>query len=194
MSGEVLDHPVLVLNKSWTVIGTTTVKDAVVLMSRGSAKAVCTSTFLVYDWEQWLSDEINIPAVPHRIKTPNYEVAAPLAIILSNYNEIHRKSVKFSSRGVYQRDDYTCQYCGQKKRREDLSIDHVIPKSRNGKTSWENCVTACFKCNNKKSDRTPHEAGLQLAKNPVKPNWSPVFEIRKEKRPWQWEKLLKKDW
>ena len=191
---DILNHHVLVLNKNWVVIGTTTVKDAVVLMSRDSARAICTSSFVMYDWDQWVSEETNLPNVPYKIRTPSLQIPAPTVIILNKYDDIHKTTVKFSSRGVYRRDDYTCQYCNVRKKTEDLSIDHVIPRSRNGKTSWENCVTACFRCNNKKSDRTPQEAGLKLAKRPVRPSWNPVFHVRADKRPSEWQPLLKGSW
>jgi len=191
---ETLNHHVLVLNRSWVVIGTTTVKDAVVLMSRDSARGVCTESFVMYTWDDWISTEINLPKVDFYIKTLSLKIPAPQVIILTNYNDVSKTSIKFSSRALYRRDKYTCQYCRKKFKSEDLSIDHVIPKSRKGPTSWENCVTACFSCNNKKSDKTPSEAGLSLMSKPAKPKWNPVFHIRNEIRPDAWAPLLKKSW
>jgi 5-methylcytosine-specific restriction endonuclease McrA len=189
-----LNQPVLVLNKNWVVVGTTSTQNAIILMFRESANALCTSSFMIYGWEQWISDEVNVPNVSNYIRTPNMNVPAPSVIILTNYNDVHISTVKFSPRALYRRDNYTCQYCNQKKRTEDLSIDHILPKSRNGKTSWENCVTACFRCNNKKSDRTPREAGLKLSKKPTRPKWNPVVHIRADYRPESWEPLLKDNW
>jgi 5-methylcytosine-specific restriction endonuclease McrA len=121
-------------------------------------------------------------------------VPAPQVIILTNYNDLHLKDVKFSPRTLYQRDNYTCQYCNKKMRAEKLSIDHVIPKSRSGKKTWSNCVTSCKKCNSKKADRTPREAGFTLNNRPAKPKWNPVIHVKKENRPTSWEPLLKKHW
>lgn len=191
---DTLNHHVLVLNRSWVVIGTTTVKDAVVLMSRDSARGVCTESFVMYSWDDWVSTEINLPKVDFYIRTPSLSIPAPQVIILTNYNDVNKTSVKFSSRAVYRRDDFTCQYCRKRHKVENLSIDHVVPRSKEGPTSWENCVTACFTCNNKKSDRTPAEAGLSLMAKPKKPNWSPVFHIRDDVRPESWKPLLKSTW
>jgi 5-methylcytosine-specific restriction endonuclease McrA len=191
---ETLNHHVLVLNRSWVVIGTTTVKDAVVLMSRDSARGVCTESFIMYSWEDWVSTEINLPKVDFYIKTPSLKIPAPQVVILTNYNDVSKTAVKFSSRALYRRDKFICQYCRKKFKSEDLSIDHVVPKSKKGPTTWENCVTACFKCNNKKSDRTLVEAGLSLPTKPKKPNWNPVFHIRNDLRPDSWSPLLKKVW
>jgi 5-methylcytosine-specific restriction endonuclease McrA len=176
------------------VIGTTTVKDAVVLMSRDSARGVCTESFIMYDWDDWVSGETNLPNVDFYIRTPSLAIPAPQVVILTKYNDLSRSSVKFSNRAVYRRDEFTCQYCHKQFKTEDLSIDHVVPKSKAGPTTWENCVTACFKCNNKKSDRTPAEAGLTLRKHPTRPKWNPVFHVRADKRPNSWKPLLKKNW
>jgi len=87
------------------------------------------------------------------------------------------RAVKFSRANIFARDKHRCQYCGQKSRTEELTFDHVIPISRAGKKAWENIVTACLRCNNRKSGRTPEEAGMRLIKLPVKPKWSPTFTI-----------------
>ncbi len=112
-----------------------------------------------------IADE-NLPDVDSYINTPKMKIPAPQVIILTNYNDVHVKAMKFSPRALYKRDNYTCQYCNKKKKSDELSIDHVIPRSKNGATSWENCVTACFKCNNKKSDRTLKETGYTLNVKP----------------------------
>jgi 5-methylcytosine-specific restriction endonuclease McrA len=86
-------------------------------------------------------------------------------------------AVKFSRANIFARDKYRCQYCGLKFRTEELTFDHLIPISRGGKKAWENIVTACLVCNNRKSGRTPDEARMRLIKLPVKPKWSPTFTI-----------------
>lgn len=191
---ETLNHHVLVLNKSWVVIGTTTVKDAIVLMSRDSARGVCTESFIMYSWDDWVSDSVNLPRVDFYIKTPSLSIPAPQVVILTNYNDVSKTSVKFSNRAVYRRDNFVCQYCRKKFKTEDLSIDHVLPKSRKGPTTWENCVTSCFKCNNRKSDKTPGEAGLTLMNKPKRPKWNPVFHVRSDDRPGAWSPLLNNSW
>ena len=86
-------------------------------------------------------------------------------------------AVKFSRANIFARDKHHCQYCGRKFRSVDLTFDHVVPISRGGKKAWENIVTACLPCNNKKSGRTPDEARIRLIKKPCKPKWSPTFTI-----------------
>jgi 5-methylcytosine-specific restriction endonuclease McrA len=79
---------------------------------------------------------------------------------------------------VLARDRWRCQYCGQKKKIAELTYDHVIPRSRGGKTCWENIVTACQDCNARKGDRTPEQAGMRLRSRPERPTWVPVFTIQ----------------
>lgn len=86
-------------------------------------------------------------------------------------------SVRFSRQNIYARDKYCCQYCGRKFPVEDLSYDHVIPKSRGGKTVWTNIVTACMRCNRKKGGRTPKEAKMQLIRKPTRPKWLPSLRV-----------------
>lgn len=85
--------------------------------------------------------------------------------------------VKFSRSNIFARDRYRCQYCGKKHRTEDLTFDHVLPIARGGRKTWENIVTACWRCNNKKSGRMPEEAGMRLIKHPDRPKWNPSVTI-----------------
>lgn len=92
-----------------------------------------------------------------------------------------RIRLKFSRLNIYARDRFTCQFCGQRKATEDLTFDHVIPRSRGGKTTWENIVTACGGpqgCNSLKADRTPSEAGMRLLSTPKKPKYLPTIAVR----------------
>lgn len=92
----------------------------------------------------------------------------PSVIRLSNYIRVPYKKIELSRKNVLRRDEHYCQYCGEKK--TELTIDHIIPKSRGGSDSWENLVAACKKCNNKKGNRTPEEANMKLIKVPRRPN------------------------
>jgi 5-methylcytosine-specific restriction endonuclease McrA len=86
-------------------------------------------------------------------------------------------AVKFSRINIFTRDRYTCQYCYKRFRSEELTFDHVVPIAKSGRKTWENIVTACWRCNNRKSGRTPHEAGMKLLKEPVKPKWTPRLTL-----------------
>lgn len=87
------------------------------------------------------------------------------------------QEVRFSRANIYQRDKYHCQYCGRRYPAEELTFDHVIPIVQGGETSWENIVTACLVCNNRKGGRTPREAGMKLIRTPIKPKWIPVVTL-----------------
>ncbi len=87
------------------------------------------------------------------------------------------KTVKFSRVNIFARDQYRCQYCGERFDSEELTFDHVIPAAQGGKKTWENIVTACIYCNNKKSGMTPEESGLKLIKKPIEPKWIPSITI-----------------
>ena len=97
--------------------------------------------------------------------------------------------IKFSRLNIYARDGFACAYCGEKKNTEDLTFDHVLPRSRGGRTSWENIVTCCITCNSLKSNRTPDEAGMKLRFKPKKPHYLPVVTVRLERAhiPPEWE-------
>lgn len=86
--------------------------------------------------------------------------------------------LKFSRLNIYARDRFECQFCGERKPTEELTFDHVTPRSRGGKTSWENIVTCCVACNSEKANRTPEEAGMKLLRKPVKPKYLPSIQVR----------------
>ncbi len=89
-----------------------------------------------------------------------------------------RIRLKFSRLNIYARDRFECQYCGARKATEDLTFDHVMPRSRGGRTCWENIVTACRDCNGEKADRTPAEADMRLRSTPKKPRYLPTITVR----------------
>lgn len=99
-----------------------------------------------------------------------------------------RIRIKFSRLNIYARDRFTCQYCAARRMTEDLTFDHVVPRSRGGRTSWENIVTCCIPCNREKADRTPAEAGLTLLARPRKPHYLPAVMVKMtdEAMPEEW--------
>jgi 5-methylcytosine-specific restriction endonuclease McrA len=108
-----------------------------------------------------------------QINSVSFSMAMPAVVRLMRAARRHRRQVRFSRTHVWLRDGHRCQYCGDAKRAEELTYDHVLPRSRGGVTSWENIVTACRPCNFAKANRTPSEAGLSLLKRPVEPRWLP---------------------
>lgn len=166
---SVLNHSVLVLNRHWTAVHVTSARRALVLLYGDSARVVA-DDYSTHDFESWreLSEVMN---QVQKISTPTFEIAVPEVIMLTEFSRFPPRQLKFSRRNIYLRDTHTCQYCGKVPKKEELTIDHVLPRSRGGKTTWENVVLACIKCNMKKGNKLLHEAGLRLLNQPVKPHW-----------------------
>ena len=134
-------------------------------------------------------DKVNIlKTYDEGVMTTNGIYPKPSVVILKRYVRWHRKTIRFCKDNVFGRDEYRCQYCAEKFKREELTYDHVVPKSRGGKTSWTNIVTACMKCNHKKADRTPSEANMKLLKNPVQP--TKRTGLMKRPIPADWDEFL----
>lgn len=102
------------------------------------------------------------------LRSVNATYPYPSVIRLSSYIRVRFKNVELSRRNILRRDNNQCQYCG--KITTPLTLDHIIPRSRGGMDTWDNLVTACIRCNNRKGNQTPEEAGIKLAKQPRKPH------------------------
>jgi 5-methylcytosine-specific restriction endonuclease McrA len=113
-----------------------------------------------------------------QIRAQSMIVRIPSIVRLRKAFRRHAKPVKFSRVNIYARDGYRCQYCGAKCTIAELTYDHVIPRSKGGKTTWENIVSACYACNRRKANRTPAEAGMKLRTTPARPTWMPSVQIR----------------
>ena len=111
------------------------------------------------------------------IHSVSFTVKLPSVIRLLKLVKRQRSSIKFSRQNIYARDRYKCQYCGSQYSTEDLTYDHISPKSRGGKTEWGNIVTCCVDCNRKKGGRTPVEASMRLIRKPTRPTWIPALRI-----------------
>lgn len=185
-----LQDGVLVLNKGWQYIAVATVQEAIKDLFTGVSTAVDPETYATYTFEDWVERGVK-PGKPF-IQTPRMRVEIPEVIVLANFDKVPRKSFHYSKYHVYRRDHHTCQYCGQQLKREQLTIDHVIPRSQGGQTSWVNCVTSCEPCNSKKADRTPEQAGMKMRRKPVKPEWSVEMAVRKMRvvRKASWSKFI----
>lgn len=185
---SVLSERALVLNRSWTAITTTTVRHALVLAYREVAQIICPETYRAYEFTDWA--ELSARDGEASITTPVLRIRVPEIIVLTRYAGFPKRGVSFSRRNIYRRDDYTCQYCGARPGSELLSIDHVVPRSRGGRSTWENCVLACLSCNKRKANRSLAESGLDLAREPARPTWSGALEISLGRRKASWEKFI----
>lgn len=184
----VLQEPTLVLNRHWAAVGTTTVRVGICLMYRAAARAVHPADSTLHDFESWarIEPEAGEPC----IRTVRHRLKVPEILLLSYYEGVPRRRLTFSRRNVYRRDRFTCQYCGARPPIEDLTVDHVEPKSRGGKTCWTNCVLSCVKCNRRKSSRTLAEAGVRLLREPREPAWFPALSIPPHIRKSSWSPFL----
>lgn len=173
MTGSVLQRPTLVLNRSWQPVAVSTVARALVKVWNETARIVDPSSFQQYSWDDWTQlQPADGDAV---IQTQWLQLRVPEVITLTRYDRMPVKIVAFSRRNVFKRDHFTCQYCGCRPGSEELTIDHVIPRSRGGVSSWTNCVLACIECNSRKANRTPEQANMPLRKLPVRPLWNPLY-------------------
>ena len=119
-----------------------------------------------------------IKAAEEAIKTVDQNLTKPIIVrLLKMVRSVYKKRVPFSYKNVMKRDKHICQYCGSTK---DLTIDHVVPKAKGGRNSFENCVTACRPCNHKKGDKWLNESGLHLKKKPYSPTLIQFLELRLE--------------
>jgi 5-methylcytosine-specific restriction endonuclease McrA len=141
-----MQAPVLVLNATFEPINVTAVRRALVLMLKGVAQA----------------EEIH----PTEVHSCTQAVHVPSVIRLLTYRHIPQQSRALSRKNILLRDRNTCQFCGNAFPASELTLDHVMPRSRGGHSSWENLVACCYDCNNRKGDRTPEEAGLKLVRRP----------------------------
>ena len=136
-------QPVLVINASYQPLNITSVKRAMVLVTKGAA----------------LIEE-------HRNFRLHRDFMAPSVVRLRRYREVPHRTQVLSRKNIYIRDQYQCQYCGQVFSARDLTLDHVIPKSRGGSSKWENLVACCNFDNRRKGDRTPEEVGMKVLRPP----------------------------
>ena len=173
MVTKVLEQPTLVLNRNWQPVHVATVERALLLVWNDSARVVDPEDFQLYTWDDWSKlkprdGEAFVQAVRFRLRVPE-------VVTLTGYDRLPLGAVTFSRRNVFKRDHYTCQYCGAQPGSEELTIDHVLPRSQGGASSWENCVLACMACNKRKADRTPEQADVKLRKRPTRPTWKPLY-------------------
>lgn len=125
------------------------------------------------------------------LHSSKFSMRVPEVIVLSAFNGRFSKEVRFSRRNIFERDENTCQYCAKKFDRDELTLDHVIPRSRGGVSSWTNIVLACINCNMKKGDKLLSELHVKLLKKPVKPTWATRVGVKIGRdRKKSWEKFL----
>jgi 5-methylcytosine-specific restriction endonuclease McrA len=179
-----LDSHVLVLNRHYAAVRVVSARRAFCMLFKQIAEIVSVEdrSWQSYDFESWR--EVSQYRARYErehhewIRCVKFELAVPRIIRLLFYDRLPHRTVKLNRRNIFARDRNLCQYCGKKHSTSELSLDHVIPRSRGGDVSWENLVCSCVKCNVKKGGRTPKEAHMRLIAPPVKPKRSPVITLR----------------
>ncbi|HUG38389.1 MAG TPA: HNH endonuclease [Candidatus Limnocylindrales bacterium] len=170
-----LDSSVLVLNRLWQPVNTCSARRAITLLYLGHAQVVHVDgeqNFLTHDFHSWtkLSCQGGGPEV---VRTVMSFLRIPRIIVLSLFDKLPRKDVKFTRENIFLRDQHTCQYCGIRFESRELNIDHVIPRDKGGRTTWENVVCSCVPCNTRKGNKLPREARMIPIREPRPPRWRP---------------------
>ncbi len=175
-----LDSPVLMLNRLWQPVHVCGVKRAVGLLFLGHAQVVHADEeagFASYDLDSWMTVSRDYSG-PDVIHTVSERFRAPAIIVLKRYDKLPKMEIRFSRQSIFERDRFTCQYCGVLFESRDLNLDHVIPRDKGGKTTWENVVCSCIKCNTRKANKMPAQARMFPMSDPKQPRWRPFFDPR----------------
>lgn len=194
---SVLTKQILKLNRNWQAFSLVSVKDAITMLcseTKGEKPGYALDFVTVRDasgelvleyanpvsWDEWV--KLPIREGDFVIETSRGPIRCPLAVICANYSKVPMKKPKWSKDAILRRDNYTCQYTGDKLSRADLNVDHVDPLSRGGTNSWKNTVASRKDVNFKKGNKTNKEAGLKLIRDPYEPVASPAV-VRVEDLP-----------
>jgi len=188
VTGMIVDQPALVLNRGWQPIKFLPIGTCIATLLRDMACVIHPETFEPLSFEAWLE---RAPEDSRMIKTSGRPVPAPDVIVLKEYGKMPPTKIGFNRSTLFRRDEHTCQYCGVQLPGSELQIEHVMPRSRGGPTTWENTVAACDRCNSYKADRLPAEAGMTLRTKPSAPRWKPGLRIPQGAVRPLWVKLLK---
>ncbi|TAM59097.1 HNH endonuclease [bacterium] len=160
---------VLVLNFTYEALNITSFQRAVKLLFSGKAEMVHGRERAIHS----TSITLRMPSIIRML----YYIRRPM------------QKVALTKKNVLLRDDYTCQYCGVRGERL-MTVDHVLPRSKGGPSTWENLVAACVRCNNRKNNRTPDDANMQLKRRPKQPRYIPWIRIKRNTLPGEWHKFL----
>lgn len=192
-----LSASVLVLNRLYMAVRVVNARRAMTMVYRRLAEIVHVEDgkFLSYDFEDWIdvsrARSSFEPETHDWIRTVRFQIAVPKIVRLLGYDKLPRTNVKLNRRNLYARDQNRCQYCGKRFATVDLSVDHIVPRSQGGITSWDNVVCACLRCNVRKGGRTPEQAGMRLITVPRRPKRSPILTVKlSDSRYASWKQFL----
>jgi 5-methylcytosine-specific restriction endonuclease McrA len=179
-----LDSSVLVLNKHYAAVRVIPARRAICMLFKRIAEIVSIDdgTWLGHDFDSW-REVSQLKAQYERehhdwIRCVRFDLAVPRIVRLLAYDRLPITPVRLTRRNIYARDRNHCQYCGKRFATSELTLDHILPRSRGGGMSWTNLVCCCVKCNVRKGGRTPAEAHMHLITEPIKPRRSPAITLR----------------
>lgn len=172
-----LNSAVLVLNKAYFPVHITSLKRAFIMLYQNVARAV-DDHYQTFCFDSW--SDLAVARDHETIGLVGRVIRVPRVILLTEYDRVPKRGVRFSRRNIMIRDRYQCQYCRRILRSEELNLDHVIPRIQGGLTTWENIATSCLPCNNHKGGRTPQQAGMRLMREPYKPKSLPLFGLARK--------------
>ena len=184
----VLHDATLVLNRNWMPLDFTTVLDALCKLYTGGARAMKPDDYTLHDFDSWTN--LKAAAGTPCVRTATFSIPVPEIIVLARFGKLPNRGVAFARSNIYKRDRFTCQYCGKRPGTAELTIEHIVPRSRGGVSSWTNCVAACVQCNSRKANQTPGEAGMVLRSQPAKPVFLPRLVLARVPHKPSWEKFI----
>jgi len=195
---SVLENPTLVLNKSWNAIRVESFRRTLCKTLSRRARFLDDETYVAYSWEDWFKEfSLSIDDEDDYgyqwINATSFKVRLPEIVILTEYDKVPNMKVRLTRRNLLIRDGFRCQYSNKRLTYKTATMDHIIPRSRGGKTEWTNVVISDFKVNVKKKNRTPKEAGLKLLSVPKEPHWHPLYSYADKHRPESWKKFINTD-
>ncbi len=199
-----LNRPTLVLNKGWTPIDSYPIRKTLKTVFTGRGVFLDPSDYSQHDIKSWItlpigSDDPGLNLLYRRIKSPEI-------MLLTEFNRIPKRTVVFCRRNIWKRDRRLCQYCGIEPAMDEVTVDHIVPRSKGGLSTFENCVLACISCNLKKGNRMPAQTGMRLRRMkclsdgqqtmvyydvPKRPMWNPLYSLRRKTFPSSWRTFLR---
>ena len=174
---------VLVLNRHWQAINIRTPQEAFCMLATNAATGLDivlgdgdrAEALRPVTWDEWIT--LPIRAQDNAVHTVRGPIRVPTVIIAVNFTRVPKKRPKLCAKNIRERDGNRCQYTGRWLRPDEGSLDHVLPRSRGGRDTWENLVWSGKDVNARKGDRLPHEAGLKLLNVPRAPKELPVSAL-----------------
>ena len=201
-----LSEPTLVLNKNWEAQNAIPARKALLKVMSERALILDPVSYMTHDIESWISQPVPEQGDYRVVRTTGLDVLLPEVIICREYGGFRLKGVKLNRRNLWKRDNCYCQYCGEKLSGSEVTMDHVVPRDQGGITRWDNVVLACLRCNMRKANKTPEQAGIRLRRTytdsdglikvryydrPQRPKWHPIYATsRIAKFPKSWKQFI----